>query len=166
MRPRSKSRSFSYIDSKIRHLWGRHCQRVSMGSWHNPTYDRRWFFVEPQPILNSICKNADKCLGYGDYGFFSGEIFSCGYKSLIILAFIGIVSYLALYIVNNPFSWDTRDAVNSIAGGSHPFIERVLTFLLYWFVPFWYFLKTAFTFPMSSEPTSYIHALKNPHFSG
>ena len=62
--------------------------------------------------------------------FFSGEIFSCGYKSLIILAFIGIVSYLALYIVNNPFSGDTRDAVNSIAGGSHPFIERVLTFLL------------------------------------
>ena len=60
--------------------------------------------------------------------FFSGEFFSQGYKSFIIPAFIGIVSYLALSIVNRPFSGDTRDMVSSILGDSHPFIRRVLTY--------------------------------------
>ena len=62
--------------------------------------------------------------------FFSGEFFSSGYKSLVIPAFIGIVSYFALSIFNRPFSEDTRDAVNSIVTDSHHLIRRLLKFLL------------------------------------
>ena len=61
--------------------------------------------------------------------FFSGEIFRSGYNSLIIPALIGIISYLFMSIVNTPFSGDTRDVVNSIVGGSHPLIGRILSFL-------------------------------------
>ncbi len=61
--------------------------------------------------------------------FFSGEFFTFGDMSLIIPAFIGIVSYFTMSIVNKPFSGDARDVVNSIVGSSHPFIKRVLTFL-------------------------------------
>jgi O-antigen/teichoic acid export membrane protein len=62
--------------------------------------------------------------------FFSGEFFSSGYKSLVIPAFIGIVSYFTMSFVNRPFSGDTRDVVNSIVTDSHHFIRRLLRFLL------------------------------------
>lgn len=62
--------------------------------------------------------------------FFSGEFFTSGYRSLVIPAFIGIVSYFALSIVNRPFSGDTRDVVNSIVTDSHHLIRRLLKFLL------------------------------------
>ena len=61
--------------------------------------------------------------------YFSGEIFSSGYESLVLPATVGVVSYLAMSIVNSPFSGDTKDVVNSIVGSSHPFVVRVLTFL-------------------------------------
>ena len=62
--------------------------------------------------------------------FFSGEFFSSGYKSLVIPAFIGIVSYFTMSFVNRPFSGDTRDVVSSIVTDSHHFIRRLLRFLL------------------------------------
>ena len=64
--------------------------------------------------------------------FFSGEIFTSGYKSLIIPAIIGIVSYFTLSIFNKPFSEDTVDVVSSIVKGSHPFIEQVFAFFYNW----------------------------------
>ena len=61
--------------------------------------------------------------------FFSEEFFTFGDRSLIFPAFIGIVSYFTMSIVNKPFSGAARDVVSSIVGSSHPFIKRVLTFL-------------------------------------
>jgi O-antigen/teichoic acid export membrane protein len=60
-----------------------------------------------------------------EYSHASLELF----YHIALPATVGVVSYLALSIVNSPFSGDTKDVVNSIVGSSHPFVVRVLTFL-------------------------------------